>query len=111
MVKPLETINSTVDWYRIDLSPLEYAGGEAEVIESAFRQIYHASNAPRGMALLSAARQHGDVLSLYFTPNSLPHARALILAYSAVPDLPPKRGKLDLRVGDVAFSLNYAKAF
>jgi hypothetical protein len=110
MVKPLK-LSTMTEWYRIDLSPQEHAGGEAEVIESAFRQIYYACNAPLGMALLSAARQQGEGLSLYFTPNSLPHARALVLAYSAVPDGPPRQMKLQLRVGDAAFSMNHARAF
>lgn len=110
MSKPVKPSNLT-EWHRIDLSPEEHAGGEAEVIESAFRQIYYACNAPLGMALLSAARQHGEGLSLYFTPNSLPHARALVLAYSAVPDGPPKQMKLQLRVGDGTFTVHHARAF
>lgn len=110
MSKPVKPFNLT-EWHRIDLSPEEHAGGEAEVIESAFRQIYYACNAPLGMALLSAARPQGEGLSLYFTPNSLPHARALVLAYSAVPDGPPKQMKLQLRVGDGTFTVHHARAF
>ncbi|MFM8444561.1 MAG: hypothetical protein ACKN9W_14640 [Methylococcus sp.] len=99
------------EWYRIDLSSLEQAGGEAEIIESAFRQIYYACNAPSGMALLSAVRPRGEGLSLYVTPDSLPHAWALVRAYSAVPDLPPTQTRLQLRVGDSAFSMGHARAF
>lgn len=89
-------------WYRIDLSQDDYQGGEADVIESAFRQIYIASNAPAGMAMLSATAAIGSGHCIYFTPQSQRHAAALIRAYSAKVESPPQgiRHRLVLRVGD-----------
>lgn len=98
-------------WYRIDLSPDGYAGGEAEVIESAFRQIYIACNAPLGMAMLSEKGGEKGGFSIFFTPQSLPHARALVLAYSAEPQAPPVAGALTLRVGDAAAAATFFQEF
>lgn len=98
-------------WYRIDLTAEDYAGGEADVIEGAFRAIYIACNAPLGMAMLGAPRAGGDGYSVYFTPDSWPHARALLRAYAALPDQRPRGVQLSLRVGDAALALGYARAF
>jgi hypothetical protein len=89
-----------VDWYRIRLSRDEYEGGEVGVIQGAFRQIYIASNGPRGMAMLGAREDGGDGYFVYFTPPSLPHVHALVKAYSAVPHDPPARGGATLIFGD-----------
>jgi hypothetical protein len=98
-------------WYRIDLSREEFEGGEADVIEGAFRQIYFASNAPLGMAMLSARKSGNAGFSIYFTPRSLPHARALVLAYEAVPLAPPFPAALTLRVGDGSAAMAFLKEF
>ncbi len=96
-------------WYRIDLSADAYAGGEADVLESAFRQIYIASNGPEGMAMLGERRDDG--YSVFFTPASRAYARALIQAYAAVPVARPTGGRFELRVGDAALALGFARAF
>lgn len=88
------------DWRRIRLTREEYEGGEAAVLEDAFRRIYIASNGPHGMAMLGAWEEGG--YSVYFTPRSLPYALALVKAYSAIVSEPPSRRKLDLLCGDPA---------
>ena len=98
-------------WYRIDLSIDEYEGGEADVIESAFRQIYLVHNAPSGMAMLSGRRETEPGYCVYFTPRSLPHARSLVLAYAALPSAGPSRQRLTLRVGDASLALGFAREF
>lgn len=98
-------------WYRIDLSVDEYDGGEADVIESAFRQIYIIHNAPAGMAMLSGRREAGPGYCVYFTPRSLPHAKSLVLAYAALPSTGPSRQRLTLRVGDASLALGTAREF
>jgi hypothetical protein len=88
-------------WYRIRLSRDQYEGGEVGVIQGAFRACYIAGNGPRGMAMLGAfEREEGGVYSVYFTPPSLPHVRALVRAYSAEPDAAPARRGLTLIYGD-----------
>jgi hypothetical protein len=104
-------VTSTDVWYRIDLSVDEYDGGEAEVIESAFRQIYLVHNAPSGMAMLSGRQEAGPGYCVYFTPRSLPHAQSLVLAYAALPSAIPSRQHLTLRVGDASLALGYAREF
>jgi hypothetical protein len=89
-----------VDWYRIRLSRSDYEGGEAGVIQGAFQQIFIASNAPPGMAMLGALDESGDGYCIYFTPPSVPHAWALLKAYSAVPHEPPARKGLALLFGN-----------
>lgn len=98
-------------WYRIDLSREEFEGGEADVIEGAFRQIYFAANAPLGMAMLSARQSGNAGFSIYFTPRSLPHARALVLAYAAVPLAPPISALLTLRAGDETAASGFLQEF
>ena len=89
-------------WYRIDLSQDDYEGGEADVIEGAFRQIYIASNAPAGMAMFSTSASIGAGHCIYFTPQSQRHAAVLIMAYSAKAESLPQGilQQLSLRVGD-----------
>ena len=98
---------ATTHWYRIELSLPDYEGGEADIIESAFRQIYIAANAPFGMAMLSAPSQQNQGYSVYFTPQSQPHVRALIIAYGAEAVTAPPRKGLRLRVGDVSALTDY----
>ena len=98
-------------WYRIDLSVDEYDGGEADVIESAFRQIYIVHNAPAGMAMLSGRRAAEPGYSVYFTPGSLPHAKSLVLAHAALPIAGPPGQRLMLRVGDASLALGYSREF
>jgi hypothetical protein len=88
------------DWYRIRLSRDEYEGGEVGVIQGAFQQIYIASNAPKGMAMLGSKDDDSEGYCVYFTPPSLPHVRALLKAYSAVPHAPPARRDLALIFGN-----------
>jgi hypothetical protein len=87
-------------WYRIRLSRDEYEGGEVGVIQGAFQRIFIARNAPRGMAMLGARADGGEAYFVYFTPDSLPHARALVEAYSAEPHEPPPSRGLALIFGD-----------
>lgn len=107
---PTDSFNEA-PWYRIDLSREEFEGGEAEVIESAFRQIYFAANAPLGMAMLSARGVGGEGFSIYFTPRSLPHVRALVLAYEAMPLVAPAAAALTLRAGDETAASTFLQAF
>lgn len=86
------------DWHRIRLTREEYEGGEAAVLEDAFRRIYIASDGPRGMAMLGAWEAGG--YHVYFTPRSLPYALALVRAYSAAVSAPPSRRNLALLCGD-----------
>lgn len=88
------------DWHRIRLTREEYEGGEAAVLEDAFRRIYIASNGPRGMAMLGVWEAGG--YHVYFTPRSLPYALALVKAYSAAVSEPPSRHNLVLLCGDPA---------
>ena len=111
MSSPATDLSHESLWYRIDLSREEFEGGEADVIEGAFRQIYFASNEPLGMAMLSACKSGNEGFSIYFTPRSLPHAKALVLAYEAVPLAPPVPGALTLRVGDSSAASAFLKEF
>lgn len=97
-------------WFRINLSREEYAGGEADVIEGAFRQIYVARNAPPGMAMLGRLERDGSY-RIYFTPGSLPHARGLFQAYPVIPDDRPSGQRLQLRVGDAVQALAFTREF
>ena len=63
------------------------------------------------MALLSKPAADGAGFSLYLTPDSLPHARALVLAYSASPGAAPEGPGLRVHVGDAALALGCAKEF
>ena len=80
------------------------------MIASAFRRIYIARNAPPGMALLGQPERDGGY-RLYFTPDSQPHANALLMAYMATPDTQPSGPRLKTLVGDAALALGAAKAF
>ena len=109
MHKSTTDIPSADLWYRIDLSKEDYEGGEADVIESAFRQIYIASNAPAGMAMLSASSPINAGYCIYFTPRSQRHAAALIRAYSAKAENLPRGAsqRMVLRVGDPSSVSDY----
>ncbi|CAL1241271.1 hypothetical protein [Candidatus Methylocalor cossyra] len=87
-------------WYRIKLSRDDYEGGEVGVIQGAFQQIFFACNAPKGMAMFGAEAEGGEVYWVHFTPDSLPHVRALLRAYDAEPEAPPARRGLTLLFGD-----------
>lgn len=97
-------------WFRINLTSEEYSGGEADVIEGVFRQIYLARNAPPGMAMLGLMERDGSY-RIYFSPGSLPHARALFQAYPVVPDTRPSDRRLHLRVGDAVQALTFTREF
>lgn len=103
--------NNGTDWYRIRLSRDEYEGGEVGVIQGAFQQIYIASNAPEGMAMLGARDDESGGYCIYFTPPSLPHVRALVQAYSAVPQEPSSRARLALIFGNPSFSMQATREF
>lgn len=98
-------------WHKITLSPDEYAGGEVDVLLGAFRQIYFARNAPAGMAMLGTADGDGGGYCVWFTPRSLPHARALVLAYSGVREQPPSVRRLDLLCGNPADAVAAQREF
>ncbi|MGX2040059.1 hypothetical protein ACWJKU_07970 [Methylocaldum sp. MU1018] len=87
-------------WYRIRLSRDEYEGGEVAVIQDAFRRIYIARNGPKGMAMFGTQPDDEEAYFVYFTPESLPHARVLIEAYSAESHAPPPYRRLSLIVGE-----------
>ena len=72
--------------YCIRLTHDEFEGGELQVIEGAFRQIYVASNGPLGMALLLHCPPGQAGCRVYLTASSLPHAAVLVKAYSALPE-------------------------
>ena len=86
-------------WCRVDLSATAVAGGDGEVMESVFRQIYWASNAPEGMALLISSPAEDGSRAIFFTPASYPYVQSLIRIYDAVPIEPPFLGDLAVRVG------------
>lgn len=109
-IRAAQRSNGT-DWYRIRLSRDEYEGGEVGVIQGAFQQIYIASNVPEGMAMLGARDDESDGYCIYFTPPSLPHVRALVKAYSAVPQDPPSRIGLALIFGNPEGATLVAREF
>ena len=88
-------------WYRIRLSWDEVENGEVSVIQGAFRACYVSGYGPRGMAMLGDVDE-GRCYDVYFTPASMPRARALVLAYSDVPVDPPRKRGLTLLAGDAA---------
>lgn len=89
----------TPSHFCIRLSHDEFEGGELQVIEGAFRQIYLASNGPVGMALLLHREPGQGGCRVYLTASSLPHAAVLVKAYSALPEALPARG-LRVLAGD-----------
>lgn len=88
------------NWYRIRLTRDEYESGEVAVIRGTFRRIYIARNGPKGMAMYGAESDDEAAYFVYFTPESLPHVRVLIEAYSAKPHTPPPLRKLSLIFGE-----------
>jgi hypothetical protein len=97
-------------WCRIRLSREDYEGGELGVIRGAFQQIYIAHNGPQGMAMLGTEEADGGYC-VWFTPRSLPHARALVLAYSGVAEAPPPVRRLDLLWGNPADAVPVQREF
>ena len=95
--------------YCIRLTHDEFEGGELQVIEGAFRQIYVASNGPLGMALLVHRPPGQAGCRVYLTASSLPHAAVLVKAYSALPEALPAEG-LSVLAGDDSAS-GYSQAF
>jgi hypothetical protein len=87
-------------WYRIRMSQLELSGGFLDVIKGVFYQAYIASNGPAGMALMVQQVVESKCISLYFTPQSMPYAKAIISAYSGEAVSPPNRKGLRFLVGD-----------
>jgi len=94
------TASESESWYRIRLSRDEYESGEVAVIRGTFRRIYIARNGPKGMAMLGTESDDGEAYFIYFTPESLPHARVLVKAYSAEPHAPPLLHRLSLIFGE-----------
>ncbi|NBY23028.1 MAG: hypothetical protein EBQ73_09425 [Gammaproteobacteria bacterium] len=68
-------------------------------MESVFRQIYWASNAPEGMALLISSPAEDGSCAIFFTPASYPYVQSLIRIYDAVSTEPPSLSALSVRVG------------
>ena len=95
--------------YCIRLTHDEFEGGELQVIEGAFRQIYVASNGPLGMALLLHRPPGQAGCRVYLTASSLPHAAVLVKAYSALPEALPTEG-LRVLAGDDSAG-GYSQAF
>lgn len=110
VIRAMERGNGS-DWYRIRLSRDEYEGGEVGVIRGAFQQIYIAHNAPEGMAMLGTDDADSGGYYVWFTPRSLPHARALVLAYSGVAERPPSVRRLDLLCGNPADAVPAQREF
>jgi hypothetical protein len=99
----------TPSHFCIRLSHDEFEGGELQVIEGAFRQIYVAANGPVGMALLLHREPGQDGCRVYLTASSLPHAAVLVKAYSALPEALPAQG-LRVLAGDDSVG-GYSKVF
>ncbi len=91
-----------VEWYRIRLTREEVDGGELEILRGAFRDVYIARNAPRGMALLGAWHEASQRYLIYCTPAAVRHVRPLLDAYSAVREAPRYPRALDWLCGDEA---------
>ncbi|TSA01528.1 MAG: hypothetical protein D4R76_09335 [Methylococcus sp.] len=92
-------INESGPWLRVGLSAAAVAEGDVEVMESVFRQIYWASNAPEGMAFLISPLAEDGSRAIFFSPASYPYVQSLIRIYDAVPIEPPFLGDLAVRVG------------
>lgn len=89
-----------MNWYRITLSREDYESGELAVLQGAFQEAYVARNAPRGMALFGIWSDDRTAYFAYLTPDSVPHVRPLLEAYSAEPVDPPDPSRLSLIFGD-----------
>lgn len=103
LMKPKQSPKTMVyPWYKIKLTLSEVESGEMDILRGAFSQVYIASNAPIGMALLTDRNfDRQDGCFLYLTPRSLPHAMALVKAYSALPQQEtPVRRRLVCLSGD-----------
>ena len=87
-------------WYRIKMSEVELGGGFLDVIKGVFYQAYIASNGPAGMALMVEQVADSGSISLYFTPQSMPYAKAIVCVYSGEAVTPPDRHRLHFLVGD-----------
>ena len=95
--------------YCIRLTHDEFEGGELQVIEGAFRQIFIAANGPPGMALFFHRPAGESGCRLYLSAASLPHAIVLVKAYSAFPEDLPAEG-LRVLAGDNSIT-GYSRAF
>lgn len=91
-----------LEWYRIRLTREEVESGELEILRGAFRDVYIARNAPRGMALLGTWHEPSNRYLVYCTPTAVRHVRPLLDAYSAVRDEPRHPRGLTLICGDEA---------
>ena len=95
--------------YCIRLTHDEFEGGELQVIEGAFRQIFIAANGPPGMALFFHRPAGESGCRLYLSAASLPHATVLVKAYAASPEDLPAEG-LRVLAGDDSIT-GYSRAF
>ena len=102
---------NTATPYCIRLSHEEFEGGELQVIESVFRQIYVAANGPFGMALFLHRSPGESGCRLYLSAASMPHAAALVRAYGACPVEGPLPERMSLRVGDAVLASGYTREF
>lgn len=90
-----------MNWHCIRLTRQEYESGELDILRGAFRAAYLSRNGPRGMALLGLWSDDGQVYSVYATPAAEKYFRAVLEAYSAKPEGPPRqRHGLDFICGD-----------
>lgn len=87
-----------MNWHCIRLTREEYLAGELEILAGAFRAAYVAHNGPAGMALFGAWSDDESSYRVYATPAAERPLRALLDAYSAKQEKPPR--KLEFICGD-----------
>jgi hypothetical protein len=98
--KQNEALNS-MNWHCIRLSREEYQSGELDVLVGAFHAAYVASNGPAGMALFGLWSDDGQSYHVYATPMAERPLRAVLDAYLAKPEAPPRNPRsLDFICGD-----------
>lgn len=90
-----------MNWHCIRLSREEYQSGELDVLAGAFHAAYIASNGPAGMALFGLWSDDGESYRVYATPMAERPLRAVLDAYSARQEDPPRgRRGLEFICGD-----------
>jgi len=88
-------------WQCIHLTRQEYESGELDIIRGAFRAAYLSSNGPAGMALFGQWDVDGLHYLIYATPVTERYFRAILNAYSAKQENPPRKVRsLDYICGD-----------
>jgi hypothetical protein len=85
-------------WSKIVLSDNQIAEGKTYELQEAFRRLWEALGAPMDMALY-AEKTKGLSRTFFLTPACSDKARAVIVAYSAVPCAEPPPASLSLLIG------------